>query len=255
MDDELARRLLALRGLPHFLRALAQNATATTTVSDFLTGSVDDDAALLVVLEQGAAAAVRSLEGVAHAGITATVDGHPFTVSPTDAVVFALDAQQYDLDDGPCLRALRTHSALRFSHDEVARLWPPLAALAARAGVERVHASALTVDGAAAGSVNLYAAGPPLTSAQVEAEDDLVCVLVDHLDTALWSYGRGRDLDAGVRRIGAAMADRRVVGIAVGILMVRDDLDMGEARALLEKASAAAELPLVDVARRITEDS
>ncbi len=45
------------------------------------------------------------------AGVTVVQEGTPFTSAWTDERTLAVDRDQYDVDDGPCLHAVRTSPA------------------------------------------------------------------------------------------------------------------------------------------------
>jgi GAF domain-containing protein len=50
----------------------------------------------------------RAVPAASTCGITLSENGHVMTVASADAMARLLDEQQYELDAGPCLEALRT---------------------------------------------------------------------------------------------------------------------------------------------------
>src|ERR1700712_4301151 len=54
-----------------------------------------------------AALIVRTVPGAMTCGVTMANDGRVITVGAADDLAMQLDEQQYELDEGPCLQALR----------------------------------------------------------------------------------------------------------------------------------------------------
>ena len=77
-------------------------------------------------------AAVETVPGVDVASITVLhKDGRAETVAWTDPLAYEIDVMQYELDEGPCLDALRRRPFLRVDDMPAERRWPVYAPKAA----------------------------------------------------------------------------------------------------------------------------
>src|SRR6476469_10324570 len=83
---------------PSALSELAGLLMATSTFDDLMQAVAD--------------LAARAVPAASTCGITLSENGHVITVASADALARLLDEQQYELDDGPCLQAMRTGTAV-----------------------------------------------------------------------------------------------------------------------------------------------
>jgi GAF domain-containing protein len=79
------------------------------------------------------------------------------TVASADALARLLDEQQYEVDDGPCLEAIRTARVV--VSDDLSRepRWNGYPTMAVAHGVRAVYSSPLLVADRAIGALNPYA--------------------------------------------------------------------------------------------------
>lgn len=200
---------------PALLRSLAANPPVMADLISALHRRVRDAAGLVDLMGRAAREAVRLLPGVHWAGVTAQFGGRPFTGTSTDRRVLVVDESQYWLDDGPCLRAMRTDTPVSMTMAEVTATWPVLGAAASAAGIRSFLAVPLHVDGEPFGSLNLYSAEP---SADL-VDPDVLTVLTEYLDRGLTDFSRLHlqpTIDVALRK---AVAGWVVVDRAVGVLM------------------------------------
>jgi len=146
----------------------------------------------------------RAVPAASTCGITLSENGHVITVASADALARLLDEQQYELDTGPCLEALRTARVVTADDLSTETRWDGYPALAVAHGVRSVLSSPLLVNERPIGALNLYAetahafdedsqvAAAQLTAlaaatatAAMRHYDELT--LTDHLRTALSS--------------------------------------------------------------------
>jgi len=146
----------------------------------------------------------RAVPAASTCGITLSENGHVITVASADALARLLDEQQYELDTGPCLEALRTARVVTADDLSTETRWDGYPALAVAHGVRSVLSSPLLVNEQPIGALNLYAqtahafdedshmAAAQLTAlaaatatAAMRHYDELT--LTDHLRTALSS--------------------------------------------------------------------
>lgn len=212
---------------------------------DIVIGTADD---VLDMMGICTAAAVSMIDGVHHGGITASLDGTPFTAAPTDPAVEAFDQQQYQVGDGPCLRALRTAGTVRMSAEELAARSPELGAAARAADLTDFLATALFASGVPAGSLNLYSHTVIPDTVQV---NDIVTILADYLSRTVG------DLESVTRRghVAAALRDavagRTDIERAVGVLMSVHEVGAAAARERLIAGAEENAISVLDYARKI----
>lgn len=99
----------------------------------------------------------RAVPAAATCGITLSEGGHVITVASADALARLLDEQQYELDTGPCLQALRTGQVVVADDLSVETRWNGYPALAVAHGVRSVLSTPLLVGERSIGALNLYA--------------------------------------------------------------------------------------------------
>lgn len=166
------------------IRALAAHPEQMADVIEALHHRAVDADTLLDLMGRLSRQAVRLLEGVRWAGVTAQFNGHPFTATHTDQQVLIVDEGQYSAHDGPCLRAMRTDTVVQMTTVEVRKIWPRLGQIAAGVGVRSFVAVPLHADGRSVGALNLYSAleEPP------RPDPDLLTVLTEFADRGLADF-------------------------------------------------------------------
>lgn len=186
----------------------------------------------------------RSLAGIDHVGISVVQrTGGVETVAGTDPLVWELDAMQYELDEGPCLDAIRAASvtvANRLRHE--AR-WPRYVPRAVGRGVAAQMGIRLHREDETLGGLNLYSTGAEVIDAE---RQHLATLLAAHAALAL-------DCARQEEELNAALATRKTIGQALGILMERHDLDEGRAFQFLVRVSQASNVKLWDIAEELVQ--
>ncbi len=86
------------------IRALAAHPEQMADLIEALHHRALDADGLLDLMGRLSRQAVRLLDGVRWAAVTAQFDGQPFTATHTDRTVLIVDEAQYAAHDGPCLR-------------------------------------------------------------------------------------------------------------------------------------------------------
>jgi len=164
------------------------------------------------------------------------------TVAPTDALAEQLDAWQYELREGPCYEVIEHERGITWSTD-VRRepRWPRFGPRAGDAGVRAQLAIQLHANGQTIG-LNLYSG----QVAGFEAPPDLAEMFAQHARAAL---GHAYDHD----QLTAGMNSRTEIGIAIGLLMARYQLDRQRAFEFLVRLSQTGNTKLRDVAAQIVD--
>ena len=190
--------------------------------------------------------AVEHVVGCDHAGITYVKGRRGFTPAASDSVPATVDAIQYEVDEGPCLDAVRKHEV--FCTGDLSRevRWPRFSARAHReTGVASMLSIQLFVAGDTLGALNMYSKA---TDAFDERARAVGLVFAAHaalaLSTALHS-----------EQMAEALQSRDVIGQAKGMLMAREGVGSDEAFAMLKRASQRLNVKLRDVAAQMVESA
>jgi GAF domain-containing protein len=187
-------------------------------------------------------AAVENIPGVDHASVS-VIDrqGVLETLVPTDAFVAEADTLQSTLGEGPCLDAALKTPLVRVDDMSAETRWPRYAPRAAAMGVGSQMAMYLFQERQSLGGLNLYFNQPHAITTDTE---DLAEFFAIH---AAMAMGHAREV-AGLNR---ALASRRAIGQAVGIVMARYGLDENRAFEFLVRLSKARNVKLRSVADEI----
>src|SRR5699024_11029625 len=127
-----------------------------TVALEALVAALDQNGQLELLVQQACEHALRVLPGADMASVTLLRDGRPETAACTDDQVFALDKDQYQAGEGPCLQAATTGQLVRVSVEDAAEQWPAFTRSARQAGVASYMSAPLVVDERHAGALNLY---------------------------------------------------------------------------------------------------
>lgn len=187
-------------------------------------------------------AAVRTIEGCDHACIS-LIDGRRITTpAASDPVAVAVDAIQYEVDDGPCLDAIRAQMVVHAEDLAQDTRWPLFAArAAAETGVHSMLSFRLFAERDTMGALNLYSK----RAGAFDPEADRVgAVLAAHAAVAMVGARHSDQKDEAIRT-------RDVIGQAKGILMARQGITEDEAFDTLRRASQRMNIKLRDVAAQI----
>ncbi len=199
-------------------------------------------------LQRITSAAVDTVHGCDHAGITVIRrHGSVSTPASSDAVPRAVDAIQYEVDEGPCLGAIREHETYLIDDLTTEQRWPAFSRRAAdETGVRSMLSFRLFVEEDTIGALNLY-------SRQVDAFDEharaVGAILAAHAAVAI-TTARERDR---VDDLETALRSNREIGMAMGIVMARGNCTSEQAFDLLRGASQHLNIKLRDIAIEVVD--
>ena len=129
--------------------------------------------------------AQRSLPGVDHVGISVVhPDGGIDTVAATDDLVLKFDRIQYELDEGPCLAAIREEQIVVINHADHEPRWPRFTEQAVGLGLRSQMGLRLYADDKTVGGMNLYAT----SSEQIDPE--VIQIAASSPPTPRWPWAK-----------------------------------------------------------------
>lgn len=189
------------------------------------------------------AGAVTIVPGARWAGIS-LIDGKRVVPRvPSDPIVEKLDTLQSELNEGPCLDALREHRTVHILDMLTERRWPRYSQAALEHGVRSLLSFQLFVVRDNIGALNLYATEPGAFS---EESMNVGRIVAQHASVAMAAVASERHFDL-------ALASRDVIGQAKGILMERYNVTGLQAFGLLTRLSQEQNTKLAELARRLVE--
>jgi GAF domain-containing protein len=196
-------------------------------------------------LDAIAETARQSLPGFEHVGIAlVSRSGEVETKAATDPLVLELDRAQYDVDEGPCLSALREAPVVVVPDVRHEQRWPRYLPSALKAGLRSQMAVRLFLEQEGTlGGINLYSTSRDAIDPGVE---DLAASFASHAAIALH---QAREL----ANLHEALATRKLIGQAIGIVMERYQMNEDRAFAFLVRASSHSNVKLRDIAHELVD--
>lgn len=195
-------------------------------------------------LEKVVELAVATVPGCDYAGVTLKHNGRLATPAASDPLVHRLDGDQYELNEGPCVDAVREDHLYVIRDTRSETRWPNWAPRAAEQGVRSVLSLRMETPAHVVGGLNLY-------SRSVDGFDNDAMltghVYAMHASTAIEASSQIENLAIGMR-------SRHLIGIAQGMLMLRYGLSEQQAFQFLNRTSNDENLKLRDVAQRIADE-
>lgn len=206
-------------------------------------------------LERVAVLAAHLLPGVDAASITVADDaGRPSTASSTDELVSTLDHEQYRLNEGPCLAALRERRHFQIDSMSEEVRWQLFCPIALAAGINSLMAIPLGSDGATQGAINFYSQHAHVFTPTDRALATLFAAQAAvAADNARTFADVQSERDKMAQRLQEALRSRAVIDQALGVLMERERLSPEEAFKMLRSASQRINVKVRDIAAEIVE--
>jgi GAF domain-containing protein len=199
-------------------------------------------------LHEMAVLAARLVEGGLSCGMTMRSNGRPVTVACTDPVAAKVDEAQYELDDGPCLHAMRNGRLVRIEDTADKMRWPDFEAQAESRGIRSCLALPLSAGGQPVGALNLYARA---ASAFGPAEARNAENFAEGASGALTLAVRLASQAALIEQLRSSLVSRAVIDQALGMVMARQRCTQARAFAILRSASQNSNVKLRDIASAI----
>ena len=215
------------------LEELAELLMATTTFHD--------------LMQKIAELSVRTVGTALTCGITMANGGRVITVAAADPLGAQLDEQQYLIDEGPCLEALRTAKIVISADLAKEDRWDGYPQRAMAYGVSTVYSSPLIVRGQALGVLNLYGDTPDGFDGDecAAAIAQIVTLTGVAITGTLRNYGDVTLTD----QLQEALSSRSVIDQAMGILMGAQHCTADQAFQILRSASQTRNVRLAQIAQ------
>jgi GAF domain-containing protein len=199
-------------------------------------------------MQELAVLAARTVDRGLLCGITVQPPGGgPVTVASSDAQASQVDEVQYELDDGPCLRSMRTAERVLVPDTTGPERFSGFSARAAANGIRSCLSMPLTTEGIL-GAMNLYASVP---DAFGESEIQRAELFATSVSAALALASRQASAAQLTGQMREALASRTVIDQALGVIMAQERCTSAQAFAVLRSASQNRNVKLREIARQI----
>jgi hypothetical protein len=178
-------------------------------------------------------------------GLTLARAGGGVTVNATGHLAQQADERQYDVDDGPCLHAMREGVVVRVDDMTTETRWGDFPPLAVQVGVRSSLSLPLEVEGRSRGALNLYSTRPAAFADGHEEEAGRWAARASGALTVALRIAAGDDR---ADRLAGGLDTRTVIGQAIGLVMARERCSAEQAFALLRVSSQRRNVKLRDIA-------
>jgi GAF domain-containing protein len=192
--------------------------------------------------------AVEQSPGAEACGLTLEQAGRGMTVTYSGDLAARGDERQYELDDGPCLEALRTGTVVRVRDLAEEDRWGDYPRRALEAGVRSSLSFPLALGERGRGALNLYAGRADSFSDTDERAGQSCAGQASGALSVAW---RMAERELAVEHLRRGMLTRQEIGQAVGLMMAQRRCTADEAFRLLQQASQRSNEKLRDVAHRM----
>lgn len=190
---------------------------------------------------------VVTVDGCDHAVVTLVRDHHMHSPASSDDVGPAVDAIQFEVDDGPCVQAIKEHLTLVTDDLTTDARWPRFSRRAADAtGVRSMLSLRMFVAEDTLGSLNLYAKRP---RAFTEESLAVGTIFAAHASLAL----RAAQTKESLVQLRQVVQTRELIGQAKGIIMGRQGISAQAAMDILCRGAERLRIDLREVSRRVVE--
>jgi GAF domain-containing protein len=193
--------------------------------------------------------AVETVPGADGAGVTLVDEwGRRESSAATDPFVERADAQQYELDEGPCLASAALRQVVRVDDVTEDRRWPRWSSEATSLGLRATLSAPLVAGDRGLGALKVYALAPHTFDAHAEQVLTLFAAQAAITVANVQTRERADRLSAALRE---AVDSRDVVNTAKGVLMARHGVDEETAFGMLLDRSRQDAQALSEAARTV----
>jgi hypothetical protein len=169
-------------------------------------------------------------------------------VTPLDEAAAKVDALERELDEGPCLDAIREHTVYHDADLTDGSPWPRMTErVLAETPVRSMAGFRIRTGDHHDGALNLFSDSP---GGLGDRAVDQGIVLASFVTVALVASTERK----AARTLRDGLLSNREIGKAIGLLMAFHGIDDDAAFAMLRRTSQELNVKLVEVARRVVDD-
>jgi len=199
-------------------------------------------------LKEMAGLAARLVADGLACGMTLQPNGRSVTVACSDPLAACADEAQYQMDDGPCMHAMRGGHMVRIDNTADMRRWPEFEKKAASLGIRSCLAFPLSANGKSIGALNFYArAAAAFGMTETRRAENFAKNASGALALAL----RLASYAALNTQLRSSLTSRTIIDQAIGIIMARERCTQAHAFETLRNASQNGNVKLRDLAASI----
>jgi GAF domain-containing protein len=263
------RRILDLTKVSDFIRYAVPETTNTSLgPEEEVDGELDDGdgrpavvpvaspIALVRSSTETVDAALRLVTALADAtvdnadGVSVTLERHGrlMTVAASNDKVLTMDRHQYESGEGPCLAAKADGRWYYIESLDDETRWPTFVPLALGQGIHSILSSPLMTNDRPQGALNIYSSKQHAFSTH---EQELAALFADQASEILTTAGADPTDAESNRRFADALATRRTIHQAQGVVMARDNLTADDAIGSLFRAARTAGLTVLSYATQV----
>ena len=181
-------------------------------------------------------------------GIVLDASGLPSATAYSDETAARMEGIQQEIQDGPCLTAMRTGQIASVEDTTLGGQWAEFGASAAAEGVGSSLSVPLAVGNRQVGALNLYAPGAgAFCDTRLRWSRGVAAAVSGVLALAASRAEQARQ----VEDLRAALVARAVIDQALGVIMAQQRCTSHEAFDILRRASQSRNVKLRDVAAGI----
>lgn len=205
------------------------------------------------VLTEVAGIARAALPGADHTSITLMRGDKAWTAAYAGRPAYEADELQYATGHGPCMDAGRTGLMLVSQDLASETRWPGYGSRAAeQLGLRSSMSAPLPFQGSTIGGLNVYASRPDSFTDESAAAAEAVAA---HVAVAVMNADAHAEVTAQAENLNRALESRKVIDMALGILMATHHCTADEAFAVLSRASQNRNKKLRELAAGIVEST
>jgi GAF domain-containing protein len=194
-----------------------------------------------------------ALPGADEASITLMRGDKAWTAAYAGTRAFEADELQYATGHGPCMDAGRTGLMLVANDLGTETRWPDYAPLVVRElGLHSSMSAPLPFQGSTIGGLNVYSAA---TGSFTEESTAVAEAVAAHVAVAVMNADAHAEATSQAENLKRALESRKVIDMALGILMSTHGCSDDEAFAILSKASQNRNKKLRELAAALVEST
>jgi GAF domain-containing protein len=191
-----------------------------------------------------------AIPGAAGAGISLISEGGlRLSTAVTDPVVMAIDAPQYELDEGPCLTSWATGETVRIDDVATDVRWPRWSAVTSALGVHSLMSAPLVEGLQLYGAMKVYSRQ---RGAFDDADEEMLLRIAEHAAVMLGGLRRVENEVILSTQLRGRLSSPESIAQAQGMVMERAGVDAGRALVLLAEQARAHGRSMADEALVMT---